>query len=54
VNERQLLSDLLLLLRRNGFRYYLETHVESMRPFRGVHLDRSIDLQCDIFAWRSS
>jgi len=54
VGEDQALGDVLNLLQRNGFRYYIETPVRSVRPFHGVNVDRSIDFQCNIFAWRRS
>lgn len=50
--REQVLDELLLLLKRRGFRYYLESSVSSMRPFKGVHAERGIDAQCDVFAWR--
>ncbi|MHB1506426.1 MAG: FkbM family methyltransferase, partial [Sulfobacillus sp.] len=46
----QVLDELLGVLRRCGFRYYFQSTVRSMRPFRGVYVDRGIDMQCDIFA----
>jgi FkbM family methyltransferase len=52
--RRQQLGQLLLLLQRHGFRYYLESPAQRMRPFRGVSVDRGIDAQCDIFAWHAA
>lgn len=52
--RRQDLSDLLGLLRRNGFRFYLASPPPTPRPFKGVRVDRGIDMQCNIWAWRTS
>jgi len=51
-DELQSLSDLLGLLRRNGFRYYIETQARTVRPFRRVQMGHQMDLQCNIFASR--
>ena len=50
----QTLADLLDLLRRCGFRVYLSTPGGAMRPFSSPPLDRGIDLQCNIWAWREA
>ncbi len=52
VRREQTLSQLLGLLQRQGFRYYLESPGQRLRPFHGVPVDRGIDFQCNIFAWR--
>lgn len=52
--QRQTLADLLGLLRRNGFRIYLASPPQAPRPFRGAPVDRGIDMQCNIWAWRTS
>lgn len=52
VGEEQRLDELLGLLRRSGFRYYIETPIRSIRPFFGTAVNRMIDLQCNIFASR--
>jgi hypothetical protein len=54
VGRRQTLADLLELLRRCGFRVHLATPGDAMRPFSSSPLDRGIDLQCNIWAWRES
>lgn len=45
-------GDLLTLLQNNSYRYYITSQASSMRPFRGVRVDRGFDLQCNVFAWR--
>lgn len=50
----QVLDSLLALLARQGFRYYIHSPVRSIRPFCGAAVDRGIDMQCDIFAWRTT
>ena len=50
--RQQRLDSLLLLLQRQRFRYYIESPARRVRPFRGVPVDRGIDFQCNIFAWR--
>lgn len=52
--RRQTLAELLELLRRSGFRIHLATPGSAMRPFCSPPLDRGIDLQCNIWAWRES
>ncbi|MHB1523828.1 MAG: FkbM family methyltransferase [Candidatus Dormibacteria bacterium] len=51
VDRGQTLGRLVGLLERQGFRYYLESASGRVRPFRGVPVDRGIDLQCNLFAW---
>lgn len=53
VHRPQILSRLVGLLERHGFRYYLESVSGRLSPFHGVPVDRGIDLQCNLFAWAS-
>lgn len=50
--RRQYLGALLALLRRAGYRYYLETSRRSQRPFFGVSSEVGFDLLVDIWASR--
>jgi len=52
VNAEQTLGSLLDLLSRNGFRYYVQSPLRPMRPFRGPLIQPSIDLLANVFAWR--
>lgn len=51
-SARQELAQLLGLLDVKGFRVHVATPPHPPRPFRGVPVDRCIDLTCNIWAWR--
>lgn len=51
---RQTLADLLFLMREAGFRVAISTPPTPLRPFRGAAVDRGIDGQCNVWAWRES
>jgi FkbM family methyltransferase len=51
-NQPQKLDELLSLLSRAGYRYYIETLDERYRPFTPQKGPTGMDLQCDIYAWR--
>ena len=50
--RNQNFGDLLTLLQNNSYRYYVTSEASSMRPFKGVSVNRGLDLQCNVFAWR--
>ncbi len=52
VGQVQRFPELVGLLRNAGFRVYFETPVKSVRPFKQVFVDREVDLQVNLWAWR--
>ncbi|KSW30065.1 FkbM family methyltransferase [Cellulomonas sp. B6] len=52
VGERQQLGNLLNLLRRAGFRYYMEVPRTSQRPFVSVSQEVDMDVLVEIWAHR--
>jgi len=48
--KEQTLQDLLALLHRQGFRYYMETICNRQRPFINTGRDQEKDFQCEIYA----
>lgn len=52
VKRPQTLDSLLGLLTRKGFRYRVEGAEPGYRPFCSRVVDRGVDMQCNVFAWR--
>lgn len=51
--QKQELSELLALLERNGFRYYIEDESKRNKPLERGKGNMMMDLQLDIWAFRS-
>jgi FkbM family methyltransferase len=50
--EKQKLSQLIALLERTGFRYYLQDEQKKNKPFETAGSNSGMDLQLDIWAYR--
>ncbi len=51
--ERQTLHDILSILERSGFRYHIKDAYTAQRPFQDRPLMLGMDLQLNVFAFRS-
>lgn len=50
--EEQKLNELLGILKKAGFHYYIKTENKRKSPFVNLHQDRMYDLQLNIYAYR--
>jgi FkbM family methyltransferase len=51
-NSPQKLSEILAILEKNNFRYYISSISERSHPFINIGLDQNMDLQLNIFGVR--
>ncbi|MBI3582503.1 MAG: FkbM family methyltransferase [Nitrospinae bacterium] len=51
-DKDQKLGEILEIIQRNGFKYYLQTPFTKKTPFISAGLNSKMDLQINIFAWK--